>query len=1018
MNRHRSLCCTLISLSLAMIPASAQARLHSQVSDLIGPGVNHPERQWQSFETPHFQVHYYQGFADFAHQAAEVSEAGLTRLTDDLGVKLPHKIPLIITEDQFWNGYAEPLRTRIVLDPRFALEPTIGLRRFLLHELTHILNFLAIETPAPLSRLIKSAGLPSWFAEGLAQYEAEYWAPEMDRMLRMHVLEDSLLTPAARNAFILLGERGGDGYNEGYALVRYLFETYGHHLLKELLANYRHQNISFEQAIALTFGKPLLQLEAEWRDHQARVAADQLQHRHASLPTAESWMPYQKGQTWYQPKASPDGKWWAYQLGSGYPTVRGYVYSLLPLYLASASTLSEYGQTVKAHQDKSDSSTVPENVSDTSLQESLRHRHGQDSADHEPEPAKKIGYELSRQALDFVWRPDSKALAYTTLKPNANGNSTFKVQLQALKVVNDNLQADGEAVTLDPGVSTHSVSWLPDGQSVLAVTESEGRDHIDRYDARTGERIERLYSAAHRQQLRALAVSPDGQQLAFESHLTDGMTHLMLKSLVGERSSEAQLLTRPGQHQMDRQPVWSANGQSLYFVSTRTGFADLHRLELSTREVSRLSQVYSGLDTPSLSPDGEQLNFARHHAYGTSLEQVQLQDLKAYEQYPESFPQTQSLLPSPPLPPVSDKLDFSPQNYIPWLAPDLFVPVIGRDEVSDQIGFLAQFSDLLDQQALSLLLLYGIGSQRIGFNTAYVNRMFDTSFGIEIGDMPTLSFTTDGSQFFIQRDQSVSLFAARPLFNEGSGDTAATRVARFATLELNISRQSNLTTELNGTISQRQLREGFNNSLSLSFSDNQSRNRKEGYRYSLNLSGGSWLWGSEYSFIASNAEWRQYIPTWGNQTLAYYVAGSAMTGETRPALLGGPPLNNLLVLNFQNIIPLRGFRLAELQGPLMLASNVEYRVPLIPGLYLNLGDHYLKNLELAAYVDIGDAWYPAQRAAFPHIGSGLELRSDVILNRRNPFQLYFGAGKALLGSGSNYLTQRPVEFYGGFISVF
>lgn len=1014
MNRHRSLCCTLISLSLALIPASVRAE---QNPPLIGPGVNHPERHWQVFETPHFQVHYYQGFADFAHLAAETGEAGLARLTEDLGVSLPHKIPLIITEDQFWNGYAEPLRTRIVLDPRFALEPTIGLRRFLLHELTHILNFLAVETPTPLSRLIKSAGLPSWFAEGLAQYEAEYWAPEMDRMLRMHVLEDSLLTPAARNAFIFLGERGGDGYNEGYALVRYLFETYGHHLVKELLANYRHQNISFEQAIALTFGKPLLQLEAEWRDHQSRVATAQLQHRHASLPTAQRWIPYQKGQTWYQPRPSPDGKWWAYQLGNGYPTVRGYVYGLLPLYLAADDTLRAYGQKVASHQQEAVSEAEP--PAEQSLQARLRQQHGQDGPAHEPEPAAKIGHELSKRALDFAWRPDSQALAYTTLKPNANGNSTFKVQIQPLKVVNEVLQADGEAVALDPTVSTHSVSWLPDGQSLLAVTESDGRDHIDRYDARTGQRLERLYTAAQNQQLRALALSPDGQQLAFESHLTDGMTQLMLLSLqAAPGEGNARLLTRPGQGQMDRQPVWVPDGRSLYFVSTRTGFADLHQIQPESRQVTRLSQVYSGLDTPSLSPDGQQLSLVRHHAYGTSLEQAPRNSLQPYEQYTEVLSDSQSLLTPPLLPPLQQALDFSPQNYLPWIAPDLFVPVIGRDEVSDQIGFLAQFSDLLDQQALSLLLLYGIGSQRIGFNSSYVNRMFDTSFGIEVGDMPTLSFTTDGSQFFIQREQNVSLFAARPLFNAGSGDTAATRVDRFATVELNISRQSNLTTELNGTISRRQLREGFNNSLTFNFSDNQSRNRKEGYRYSFSLSGGSWLWGSEYSFIASNAEWRQYIPTWGNQTLAYYLAGSAMGGETRPALLGGPPLNNLLVLNFQNIIPLRGFRLAELQGPLMLAANVEYRVPLLPGLYLNLGDHYLTNLELAAYVDAGDAWYPDQRAGFPHIGSGLELRSDVILNRRNPFQLYAGAGKALLGSGGNYLTQRPLEFYGGFISVF
>jgi len=263
MKHHRrilsSLCTLAISFGICQPVLAAKP-------PIVGPGANHPERHWQTFETEHFQVHYYQGFEEFSRYAVGIAEENIAHLSQDLGVTLTQKIPLIITEDEFWNGYAEPLRTRIVLDPRFSLEPTIGLPRFMLHELTHILNFLAVDNHAPFGRLSKAAGLPSWFAEGLAQYEAEYWAPEMDRLLRLHALNHSLLTPAERNAFILLGQRGADGYNEGYAMVKYFFDTYGHDKVKVLLDIYREQAISFEQAIHLTFGKPYLQLEAEWRD--------------------------------------------------------------------------------------------------------------------------------------------------------------------------------------------------------------------------------------------------------------------------------------------------------------------------------------------------------------------------------------------------------------------------------------------------------------------------------------------------------------------------------------------------------------------------------------------------------------------------------------------------------------------------------------------------------------------------------------------------------------------------------
>jgi len=1020
MNYHRGLFCSFLSASLLLTytgfePSAAQA--------WVGPGANHPERQWKVFETEHFQVHYYQGFEEFARLAVSIGEAGFDSLAQDLGVTLQAKIPLIITEDQFWNGYAEPLRTRIVLDPRFSLEPTIGLSRFLLHELTHILNFLAVENQTPLSRLNKSAGLPSWFAEGLAQYEAEYWAPEMDRLMRMHSLNDTLLTPAARNAFIMLGDRGGDGYNEGYALVKYLFETYGHHLVAELLGHYRSQNISFDQALALTFGKPLLQLEAEWRDQFSQRYAAQIRHRHPSIQSAQNLVPYTKGKTWYQPKPSPDGKWLAYQTSAGYPTIRGYIYQILPLQLASLQSLAAYGKQVEARQaskqeTKGSVPAIPSLPSESEPDSpvpgpepisNLRLPHG-DGPEIELEDTEN---QLVERALDFAWRPDSQALAYTTLKANRHGNSTFKVQIQPLQVKADKLEAQGEAIDLAPELTTHSPVWTPDGQFILLVSEEQGRDHLDLFDVTSRSRVRRLYSAPDLRQFRGLSLSPDGKAAVLEVYLPDQSTHLLKLELATGRLEQ---LTSPGPRQMDRQPVWSPDGQSIYFISTRTGFADLYRLELATRQLERLSQVYSGLETPALSADSETLYFARHHAFGTSLEAVEPKGLKPFDTYREQalvqpFAQDTVLSTLP-------QLEIKPQDYMPWIAPEVVIPVVGRDEVGDQLGFLAQFSDLLQQQSLNLLLLYGIASSRIGFSTAYVNHMFDTSFGVAVGDMPALSFTTDGSQFFIQRDQSISLFASRPLFNEGSGDTAATRIERFATLDFTVSRQTNLTSALDGVITSRELREGFNNTLALSFNDNRSRNRKKGFRYSVNLSGGSWLWGSEYSFLAATADWRQYIPLWAEHTLAYYLTATAMTGETRPALLGGPPLNNLLVLNFQNITPLRGFRLAELQGPMMFGANVEYRIPLVSGLFLNLGDHYLKNLEMAAFVDIGDAWYPEQRSVFPHIGTGLELRSDVILSRRNAFQLYFGAGKALLGSGENYLSERPVEIYGGFINVF
>lgn len=1030
-------------------------------ASLVGPGANHTERHWQVFETEHFQVHYYQGFEEFSRYAIGIAEANIAHLTQDLGVKLKNKIPLVITEDEFWNGYAEPLRTRIVLDPRFALEPTIGLPRFMLHELTHILNFLAVDNDAPFGRLTKAAGLPSWFAEGLAQYEAEYWAPEMDRLLRLNALNHSLLTPAERNAFILLGQRGADGYNEGYALVKYFFDTYGHDKLKQLLEIYRAQAISFDQAIHLTFGKTMLQLEAEWRDGLEQRYRDQLQNRQAGLNKAQTLIPYRADKSWYQPKMSPDGKWLAYLSSNGYSTIRGQVYSILPLQIASSTAIQQYGDYLRHSDEKtrlknpaSDSEApplegkVPPIIDNKPLpgRTTLAHsdRSGllqeapvpgppipnpvpEPSPNPLPEPAPdgnqaaevkldQIEEKIADRALEIAWKPDSTALAYTTIKAGPKGTAEYRVLIQKLKPEKDRLKADGEAVIVSDQV-LRAPQWSPDGESLYLILEENQRDHLIRYDLKSKQET-RLLSAPDLRQYNQLALSPDGQQLAFETYLPGQPQSLMLLDL---GTGKLQQISMPPQRSNDRQVIWGPDNQSLYFISTRTGFADLYRYQLADATIARLSQTYTGFETPSLTADGQSLLYAQHHVKGLSLEQVRLDQLKTVEtltplKQAAPFEGTENLTPLP-------ELAFKSSDYIPWMGLEVVVPVVGRDEKGDQLGALIQFSDLLQQHAFNILFLHGIASSRIGFSTAYVNHFFDTSFGIEVADSPALSFTTDGSQFFIQRDQHISLFANRPLFNEGTGDTSATRIERFASLEFNASYQTNLTSQLDGQIESKLLREGFNNSLSLTFNDDRSRGKRDGFAYSLGVSGGSRFFGSEYEFVAGTAEWRQYIPTWNGQTIAYHLTGLALTGDTRPGLLGGPPLSNLLVLNFQNIVPLRGFSIAELQGPLMLAGSLEYRLPIFQPVLLDWGAHYIENLNAAAFIDIGDAWYPEKRSGFPHIGAGIELRSDLILNQRNSFQLYLGAGKALLSSSDtqhyfDVFQSKPIEFYGGFANVF
>lgn len=988
-----------------LLCTTALSSLAPEAKAIIGPSSNHPERQWRTLDTEHFQIHFYQGYEQFSQLVARVAEDGFDKITGDLGMRPKAKIPLIITEDEFWNGFAEPARNRIVLDPRFSLVSTIGLNRFILHEMTHILNFEANTGFHAISKLDKAARMPSWFAEGLAQYEAEYWTAENDRMLRLNLLNNQMLTPSERTVFTRLSGKGSAGYNEGYSLVSYMFTTYGHDKLATLLYHYRNQTGHFYDAIYNTFGKTYLELDAEWRQSLEQHYQNQIQNRTESVPQAEDVLPYQAGRTFFQPVYSPQSKWATYMYSSGYPLIRGHIFNIMSLRAVPSKVLEDTAKQLKAEAQKREA----ENKKDTPNQEVLK---------ASQEQSKKLWKQLKdkekklvkRGVMDFEWHPSAPQIAYTHLHPHAQGSTTTGISLLKVKEVKGTLEPDGDPQLLTPAYAAHSVTWSPDGTQLAFVKEDKERDSIVLYHLKT-QQTQVLLSAPDFRQYQALRWSPDGSQIVFESYLPGEGSQLLLLS---PQDKTLKQITETDSMHGDRQPNWSPDSQSLYFISNREGFADLYQYELGSQTIKRMSQVYTGLETPQFK-NKETLFFVRHHADGTSWESVKASELqpKTEQKSEVSLSLFEKELGLTPLP----KLTLPPQKYLPWMAPEVVVPIFGRDEQGDQLGVLAQFSDLLQQHSFNVLALYGIASQRIGYSAAYINRFFDTNFAVEVADSPILSFTTDGSFFFIQRDQHLSLMLSRPLFNPGTGDTFATRIRRFASLEYSLAYQTNLREELDAALEdKRQLRNGFNSSLSLSFSGDETRGN-EGMRYSLSVSGGHPFLGGDFQHIEGSADFRHYIPVFDTHQIAYRVGAAALAGETRPILMGGPPLNNLLVLNFQNIFPLRGFQLAELQGEYLLGGSLEYRFPLVSGLNYNWGLNYLKDLTGAVFIDAGDTWFASKRAPVPHISTGLELRAQTLLNGRNSFQLYFGAGKSLLGHEITPST-RGIEFYGGFANVF
>ena len=125
-------------------------------------------------------------------------------------------------------------------------------------------------------------------------------------------------------------------------------------------------------------------------------------------------------------------------------------------------------------------------------------------------------------------------------------------------------------------------------------------------------------------------VSPDGSRVAYSVRVTDmaankGRYDVWLSSADGTTTRR---LTQSEAN--DNQPAWSADGRSLYFVSTRSGGAQVWRISLEGGEPEQVTRLSQDVEAFSVAPGDARLVVAMAVFPGKSPEETKkLQDEKA-----------------------------------------------------------------------------------------------------------------------------------------------------------------------------------------------------------------------------------------------------------------------------------------------------------------------------------------------------------------------------------------------------
>lgn len=641
--------------------------------------VQYEKFDFQVLRTANFDVYFYPEEKDAATKAARMAESWRTRLTTSFGLPLAGRQPLIMYASQphfgqtqvvegligeSTGGVTELLKRRMVLPFASSLGETdhvIG------HELVHAFQFELGGEGA--------LALPLWFIEGMAEYLTLGASdPHTAMWLRSLAQEEEL------PGFDDLENPKYFPYRIGHGAWAFLASRFG----EQVVPNAFLAAVSARSAIAgieEATGQDIETLSAAWQAS--------LRERHGilraggTLPGREivSGDTPRQGRLHVSPSISPDGKWLVYLSERD-------LFSI-DLYLVDAAT----GRVAR----KLTSSATDPHI----------------------------------ESLQFVtsaggWDSRSQRFAFTTVQ---RGQPTLTI-----------VQVDGrgtqEVVLKDVDDAWHP-TWSPDGRSIAFSGHAGGYSDLYMFDVASGA-TRRLTNDAWADLHPAW--SPTGQQIAFVTdRFSSDMERLQFGPMrpavlnVADGSVEA-LPALPNARHIN--PQWTKEGRALVMIAAPDGVPNVYRLDLPSSTYSRLSDVTTGVSgLTTLSPAISVAADANQYAFGVFTSggyDLRIAELPAQGSAPPAAAPAESLFGAtateqrPVAVPQLAEPE-APEPYKPGLQLD-FIGASGGIGAAGNVGAFAsggigmQFSDILGEHTISLLVQANGGVKDLGGQVAYINR--------------------------------------------------------------------------------------------------------------------------------------------------------------------------------------------------------------------------------------------------------------------------------------------------------
>lgn len=602
---------------ICFVPAmSSQAQVSPSFYDFARPGLD-----WYTIETDHFNIHFHlseegEGNSRTAQVVARVAEDVYEPITSLYDYEPDSKIDIVLKDyEDYSNGAAYFFDNKIEIWSPSLNSPLRGehnwLRNVITHEFAHIiqvqttmkrkrnipfyylqwLEYENVRRPDVLygypqgvmSYPVPVLNNPAWFAEGTAQYQRAWldydqWDTQRDMMLRTRVLAEQELSLTEMGSFYSKSSLMREGvYNHGFAFTRYLANTYGEEVLRDIsqsLGKWRNWNM--ERALEEATGKPGEAVYKDWMDAIRKSYLQQTEEVRANLIEGE--LVERDGFSNFYPVVSPDGTQIAYVSN------RGEDFNRMALYVRDLDSdgLAVYNI---------------EGLGTDVLSHTCAFGHKVKSG---------VGGKIS-------WRPDGKALVYARHKDTPEGyyySDLYEITL-----------SDEKAKRLTREERAIMPAYAPDGNSIAFVKHKDGSTNLYVFDKST-EASKSLTAFNNGTQISDPVWHPSGEWIFFALFNPTGHGRDLWRVRSDGTGAEAVLATTSD----ERSPAFNKTGDFLYYAADVSGIFNIYRTPLSEGKAAsgatvQLTQVLGGAFMPNVASNGA-LVYAQYQWDGYKIAQL------------------------------------------------------------------------------------------------------------------------------------------------------------------------------------------------------------------------------------------------------------------------------------------------------------------------------------------------------------------------------------------------------------